>query len=169
MAGSVSEERAVNDNSPQRANSQLVVFELDAQRFALPLQVVERVERVVALTQLAEAPAAVAGVIDVRGALFPVIALRECWNLPPRPLALSDQLLLARGSRRAYALLVDSVLDVADYDPTTIVATEALAGGADSLCGALRLNDGIVFIHDLDHFLSLDAESALAVALEHVR
>ncbi len=145
--------------------SQMVVFEVDAQHFALSLQVVERVERAVAITPLAEAPPAIAGVIDVRGTLLPVIALRRHWHLPDRPLALSDQLLIARGKRRVYALLVDSVLDVAYYDANAIAAADALATQMDSLRGAVRSNDAIVFIHDLDRFLSLDDERSLDKAL----
>lgn len=144
---------------------QVVLFELDAQRYALPLAVVERAERAVAITVLPAAPAVIAGVINVRGALLPVIALRRRLDLPARALALGDQLLIAVGSRRSYALLVDAVLDVVSYDAADFIAAEALTLGADSLQGALRLPGDIVFIHDLDRFLSLDDERDLSRAL----
>lgn len=162
------EQRAIADNSRIAVVDQIVVFELEQQRFALPLTVVERVERAVAITPLTDAPTVIAGVIDVRGDLLPVIALRKQWGLPDRPLALSDQLLIACGSRRRYALLIDCVIDVVYYDTAAVVPAASLAVDTDSLRGAVSLDDGIIFIHDLDYFLSLDAERDLDKALGHV-
>ncbi|HEY3699512.1 MAG TPA: chemotaxis protein CheW [Spongiibacteraceae bacterium] len=150
------------------AGGRVVIFELDTQRFALPLAIVTRVERAIAITILPEAPAVIAGVINVRGVLLPVISLRRRLLLPERTLSLSDQLIVARGSRRIYALLVDAVLDVADYAAADFVAAQTLSAGGDSFHGALRLPDGIVLIHDIDRFLSLEDERALAQALTDV-
>ena len=50
------------------ATIQLLVFELDGRRYALPLRQVERVIRAVDVTPLAGVPAILLGVIDVDGA-----------------------------------------------------------------------------------------------------
>jgi purine-binding chemotaxis protein CheW len=160
--------RAASDDSQIGDLEQIVVFDVAGQRFALTLAVVERVERAVAITALPEAPAVIAGVIDVHGDLIPVITMRRQWNLPERPLQLGDQLLIARGSRRRYALLIDGVAEVVDCDVAAIVPAESFAAQTDSLRGAINVGDDIVFIYDLDHFLSLDAERALDEALGHV-
>ena len=55
----------------------LVVFSLDDQRYALPLARVHRCIRVVAITPLPEAPAIVLGIIDLGGAVIPVINIRR--------------------------------------------------------------------------------------------
>lgn len=169
---SVENRAAVGHQSADRERNvvfdQIVVFEVERQRFALPLSAVERVERAVAITPLPDAPPTIAGVIDVRGDLIPVIALRKQWGLPARPLALSDQLLIASGTRRRYALLIDSVIDVQHCDAAAIAPAESLAAHTDSLRGAVSLNDSIIFIHDLDQFLSLDAERDLDKALDNV-
>lgn len=146
---------------------QIVVFEVEGQRFALTLAVVERIERAVTITALPGAPAVIAGVIDVHGDLIPVIAMRRQWGLPERPLQLSDQLLIARGSRRRYALLIDGVADVVECDIADIAPPESFAAQTDSLRGAANVGEGIVFIHDLDRFLSLDTERALNEALDN--
>lgn len=162
---SVEEHAMGSDQSVDQ--QQIVIFELEQQRFALPVAVVERAERAVAITPLNDAPSVIAGVIDVHGDLLPVIALRKQWGLPARPLALSDQLLITRGARRRYALLIDCVIDVAYCDTNAIVPAQAFAVDTDSLHGAVSLDDGIIFIHDLDRFLSLDAERELDQALAH--
>lgn len=173
MRESSVEQREADNDRPavhhqQIISDQIVVFEIERQRFALALAVVERVERAVAITALADAPPLIAGVIDVRGDLIPVITLRKLWGLPERSLTLSDQLLIARGTRRRYALLIDTVIDVAACDTATIASAESLAAQTESLRGAVSLDEGIVFIHDLDYFLSLDAERDLDKALDRV-
>lgn len=161
------EERALSGEQ-LTGHREIVTFDVEHQRFALSLAVVERVERAVAITPLTDAPPVIAGVIDVRGELMPVVALRELWGLSVRPLSLSDQLLIARGARRRYALLVDCVIDVAYCDVEKIASPESLAAHSDSLCGAVTIDNDIIFIHDLDSFLSLDAERELEKALGHV-
>jgi purine-binding chemotaxis protein CheW len=144
---------------------QLVVFELESQRFALPLEQVERATRSVALTPLSHAPAVIAGVIEMRGAVVPVIDMRRRLRLPLRALALTDQLLIARTATRRYAVLVDAVLDVVAYTPADYVETTAVVPGLEYLQGIVRLPDGIVLIHDLEQFLSLAENRALDEAL----
>lgn len=144
---------------------QLVVFRLEAERFALPLEQVERATRAVAITHLPQAPAVIAGVVDIRGAVIPVIDMRRRLQLPARAAALNDQLLIARTAKRRYAALVDAVLDVIAYTPADYVETAAVIPGLEYLQGIIRLPDGIVLIHDLEQFLSLEEDRALDEAL----
>lgn len=144
--------------------SQLVVWTLDAQRYALPLSVVERVARAVALTPLPDAPTAICGVIDIHAQLIPVVDMRLRLRLPPREVVLTDLLMVAHGARRTMAFFVDAVSGVADRPPDTLPA-DALAAGDGCIAGIARLPDGIVLIQDLDRLLSLDEERTLDVAL----
>ena len=144
---------------------EILVFALDALRLALPLSIVDRVERAVAITTIPAAPTVIAGVINARGELIPVIALRQHLHLPAREPSLSDQLVIARGARRKYGLAVDTALGVeryseADFSPAADLAVRS------SLRGAVHVGDDIIFIHDLDRFLSLDEEHALSEALD---
>ena len=142
---------------------QLVVFALDRQRFALPLSAVERALRVVDVLPLPRAPQIVRGIIDVAGQIVPVVAPRDRFGLPPRETALGDQLLLARSATRTLALLVDGVSGVADCDEADLAAPDV--PGTPYVRGIAKLADGLVVIHDLDAFLSLDEEQALDHAL----
>lgn len=143
----------------------LVIFALDTRRYALALTVVERVLRMVETAPLPRAPEIVSGVVDVHGTLVPVLNLRRRFRLPERAPRASDQLLIARTRRRRVALVVDAVEDVIHraagdrVDPATVVP------GLEYVQGVTRLEPhGLIFIHDLDTFLSLEEEHALAAA-----
>jgi len=143
----------------------VAVFTLDERRFGLPLGSVERVIRAVAVTPLPKAPDVVAGVVDIRGEIVPVIDLRRRLGVPGREIAPGDQLLIARTPVRTLAMIVDAVTGVAECSERDWVAADAVVPRTGYLQGIARLADEMVLIHDLDTFLSLDEEQVLEQAL----
>jgi purine-binding chemotaxis protein CheW len=143
----------------------LVVFSLEGGRYALSLPAVQEAARAVEYTPLPKAPAIVLGVINVRGQIIPVLNIRRRFGLPEREIALSDHFLLARTSRRPVALAVDNVTGVLTRPIETIIAAEKILPEMEYVRSVVKLEDGLIFIHDLDTFLSLEEESALEEAL----
>lgn len=148
------------------SSPELVVFTLDEQRYALRRAAVERVVRAVEVTPLPEAPEIVLGMINAQGRIVPVVNVRKRFRLPEREVELSDQFIIARTSRRTVALVVDAVNDVVLCAEAQVVASEKILPGLEHVEGVLKLPDGMIFVHDLDRFLSLDEEQALAEAMK---
>ena len=121
--------------------------------------------RAVEITPLPKAPESVAGVLDFQGSVVPVFALRRRFGLPDREPRLDDQLILARTARRRVALVVDSVGGVVECAPGEMVRTETVLPGTAYVEGVMKSPDGLILIHDLDTFLSLDEERAIEVAM----
>ena len=143
----------------------LLIFILDAQRYALPLPDVDRVVRMATVTPLPKAPGIVLGVINIQGRVIPIINMRQRFCLPDKEIALTDQLIVAHTRRRSVALVADAVQDVAGYPAQSIVPAEHIVPGAEYVQGVIKLEDGLVLIHDLDKFLSLEEENFLDRAL----
>ena len=143
----------------------LVVFTLGDQRYALRLSAVERVIRVVEITPLPKAPAIVLGVLNVQGRIIPVANLRRRFRLMERETNLGDQIILARTSRRSVALMTDSVGGVIERSPGETIVAATILPGMEFVEGVVKLEDGIILIHDLDTFLSLDEEQTLDAAM----
>ena len=78
---------------------------------------------------------------------------------------LGDQLLIARTPGRTVALAVDAVDSVVERSPDEVVAPPTIVPGLEYLAGVAKLADGMLFIHDLARFLSLEEEQALATAI----
>lgn len=145
---------------------QLVVFTLDEQRYALYLSAVVKVVWVVEITPLPKAPEIVPGVVNVYGRVIPVMNIRKRFRLPERKITLSDRLLIAQTQIRATALIVDDVSGVFECPEQEIIAAGKILPGIEYIEGVVKLKDGILFIHDLDRFLSLEEENMLDNALE---
>jgi len=148
--------------SPAR---ELVAFVVDGRRCALDLAAVERVEQMVAVSELPGAPEGVLGAVDVRGTPVAVLDLRERLGLSAAPPNPDGALLLARTRGRTVALAVDEVLGVRTVDAGAVTAPEVLDLPRASVAGVTPLTDGLLVIHDLDGFLSPDAEQGLTPAL----
>jgi len=152
--------------TPQGPTLSLVVFVIDAQRYALPLTAVDRAHPMVAVTSLPHAPAIALGVINVHGQVLPVVDIRRRLGLPGRDYGAAGHLIVARTARRPLALPVDEALGVREVALTAIAPPDAVLPGIAHVAGIATLPDGLLFIHDLDGFLSLDEERQLDAALE---
>ena len=146
-------------------SDQLVVFTLDEHHYALSLSAVDRAVRMVEITPLPKAPEIVLGAINLAGRIVPVLNIRKRFQLHERKPGLGDQLLIARTPGRTVALAIDAVDSVVQRSPAGVVAPPTIFPGLEYLAGVAKLDDGMLFIHDLDRFLSLDEEQALATAI----
>jgi purine-binding chemotaxis protein CheW len=143
-----------------------MVFSLDGQRYALALAAVEKVVRAVEVTRLPKAPDIVLGIVNVQGRVIPVINVRRRFRLPEREMALTDQIVIARTARRPVALVVDAVAGVLEYPEQEAVEARDILPDVEYVEGVVKLEDGLILIHDLDRFLSLEEEASLDQALE---
>ena len=148
--------------------AQLVVFSLDDLHYALDLSAVERTVHMVEITPLPQAPEIIVGVINFQGQIIPVLNIRKRFRLPERAGSLSDQLLIARTQRRTVALAVDAVHSVIERSPLEILNPESVVPGMEYVKGLVKFADGMIFIHNLDAFLSLEEETVLEKAIGDV-
>ncbi len=145
---------------------QLVVFRLDNQKYAVSLEAVERVIAAVEVTPLPEAPEILAGIINLRGRIVPVVDLRRRLGLSGREIALSDAFLVVRSTTRTMALIVDGVECVTEMAPRDLIVPEAIFPGIGVVEGVMCLDDGLIVILDLEKFLAIPNEKSLEQALQ---
>jgi purine-binding chemotaxis protein CheW len=144
---------------------QLVIVELDGRRYGLRADAVAEVVRAVTIAPLPNAPPAVEGIINVRGSIVAVLDIRRRFGLPAKPLDPSQYFVLARAGGRDVALHVDHAVDLVAVDPDAVDRAEAALGRNPEITGVVKLDDGLVLIHDLESFLSAAEGSAVDEAL----
>ena len=135
-------------SSPYTATSgQLATFRLDGDLYGVEVEHVQEVLRSQGLTRVPLAPAAVAGLINLRGQVVTAIELRERLGRQARPEGEEPVVIVVRLHGEAVSLLVDSIADVVDVDlrdfeapPDTMDGTaRELIRGAYKLDGQLLL------------------------------
>lgn len=137
----------------------------DEMRVALPLSFVQRVVRAVQFTPLPDAPGIVLGVVNIQGRIIPAVNMRRRFRLPERDIALTDQIVIAHTGQRAVALVADEVSGIFEYAEPNIVGAEKILPGLEYIDGVVKLNEGLILIHNLDRFLSLEEAESLDRAM----
>jgi len=125
---------ADDDGEINDDEEQVVVFRLGREEFGVPIASVQEIVRVSAkLTRVPKAPAAIEGVINLRGAVLPVMDLRRRLGL--ESVERGDQqriiVLLIDGIRTGF--IVDSVAEVLKIHHSAIEATPRLSGASSQL------------------------------------
>ena len=143
-----------------------LLLKVNGQTYALHLDAVDRVLRMVEVTPLPGAPDAVEGVINIQGEVVPIVSIRRRLGLARRAVGAADSLVLARAHTRRLAIIAESVLGVVERPADAVVSAGDLAQGIQHIEGVLKTSDGLVLIHDLDRFFSPEEEQSLDLALE---
>lgn len=160
--------RELSGRSPQASGDvmNVVVFEVGAVRYGLPVSQVREIVRAVTIVPLPKAPPIVEGVIDVRGTLVPVLDVRSRFQLPFKALSPADHLVLAWAGPRLVALRVDRTIDLTPVEATHIEETTTVVRDVEYVAGVAKLPDGLVLIHDLRSFLDEAEATRLDRALK---
>lgn len=149
-------------------SARLVVFTLNAQRYALRLDAVERVVRAVAVTPLPDAPEIILGIINVQGRIVPVINMRKCFHHPERQLRTSDQFIISSTETRTFALVVDEILDVLECPTVGVVPVGEILPHLERVEGVMILEDGMILISDINKILSFADEAVPGALLKEL-
>jgi chemotaxis signal transduction protein len=158
--------------------SKLLVFAIDDVRYGLPAQDVVELTMAVAISPLPH-PAGLdllEGIVNFHGELAAAINLRSRFGHIGKALSPSEHFIFTRAGSHLVALRADRVLELVAAPVETLDIISAPPKDTDQrrcLAGVSKLSDGLVFIFDLENFLS-PAESQvlgqeLAHAAEHTR
>ena len=142
-----------------------VTFTLDEGHYALELDAVERITPMVEITSLPEVPDIVLGIINYQGKIIPVINIRRRFHLPEKDIEPNSRLIIAHTLKRTVALVVDAVLGVIETPEDRVVKADTVLPGMDYVQGVVKMEDGMILIHDLNEFLSLEEEQTLDTAI----
>ncbi|MGH7444628.1 MAG: chemotaxis protein CheW [Longimicrobiales bacterium] len=153
--------------SPRDAaeRNEVLRFDIGELRCAIPLTHVREVVRAVALTPLPGAPPVIEGVIDVRGAVVPVVNLGSRLGVETTPVRPSQALVLVWTGERLVALRVDRVEWIEPLDDDDVASAERLTRGPLALAGVARTRDGLVLLQDPEALLQQAETEAIDAAL----
>ncbi|MDJ0521858.1 MAG: chemotaxis protein CheW [Planctomycetota bacterium] len=144
---------------PADAVADYLVFELEAARYALPIEVVYEVLPSVEVDPLPGGGDALLGVITLRGRLVPVVDTWRHLGADPRPVGLRDHFLLTQVDGHYLVLPCDRVHGIQTLRISRDAESDALVRGAGRIASVVRDADGLVLVPDLGGVLP-EAEAA---------
>ena len=144
----------------------IVTFRLGEDHFAADVRAVERVLRYVVPTSVPDMPEYIEGVMDYLGRVVPVVNLRRRFELPSVDAQPETRTLILNVSGEWIGVVVDSVTEVAPFDPAAVAPPPKLFRGlaGEYLKGIVRRGDKLMIYLDVEQLLSSTERIALKEA-----
>lgn len=141
---------------------QFVIFKLEEEMYGIDINQVLRIEKMMPLTRVPNAPAFVMGVCNLRGSVIPVIDLKKRLSLPSRQVENAKVIIVNIGSQTA-GMTIDSSVDVTMIETDEIEPSPTLVTGIDAqfIFGVAKLSSRLLVILNIDRVLSVDQLEAL--------
>jgi len=134
---------------------QLACFSLGDNLFAVDIMRIKEIVLPQKLSSLPKASSLLEGVINLRGAVIPVMDLRKRFGMPMLTNGKGAKLLIVSLYRQTLALAVDDVLEVITVPAAEIKPPPEVAEGVgiEFLLGVCLANDKVFMILDIDSLL----------------
>lgn len=137
---------------------QLCAFLIDGQEYAVDIMRVEEILRAQKVTAVPGAPSFVAGVLDLRGQVIPVIDVRLRLGIA-QPAPRQGRLLLCRVGTRKVTLQVDGISEVFRCRRSEIKPAPASARGSRFVVGVCGPSDRLRLLLDVKAIAAAEGET----------
>ncbi len=141
---------------------ELITFEVAGQYFGLDIMAVREIRAWTPTTPLPQVPAYVAGVVNLRGTVLPVINLAARLGWKPTEASARNAIIVAQLAGQISGLIVDAVSDIVTIDTAELQAPPS--AGADQInrfvTGLTAINDRMVMVLDLNALAAADLQEA---------
>ena len=153
------------DNEQQ---GQFLTFMLGGELFAIEILCIKEIIEYGNLTEIPRMPDFIRGVLNLRGAVVPVIDLGARFGKQPTRISRRTCIVIIEvvhdGEQQTVGVMVDQVNEVMDIAAADIEPAPSFGAKirADFICGMGKVAGKFVIILNVDHVLSFDELSALA-------
>jgi len=155
MEEASSSSNAHDSNQAHGALLQLVSFHIGGEEFGLDILRVQEIIRVQELTRVPNSPDFVDGVINLRGKVIPVIALRRCFGLEDLPHDKQTRIVVIEVKGTVLGFIVDSVSEVLRIPADTVEPPPRLGKvQREYVSGVGKLDNRLLILLDVDRLMA---------------
>lgn len=129
----------------------VVVFQLKEKEYAIPIQQVRGIEKILHITRVPNTSHFVKGVINLRGIVTPIIDLRARFNIEESDYTDDSRIIIVNSDDFEVGLVVDMANDVIDIPSTNIDPQPGVMGTeeAEFITGVVKIEKRLLILIDL--------------------
>lgn len=128
---------------------QLVIFQLNDQEYALPIQETQEIIRMVNITRVPNTRPYVEGIINLRGSIVPVINLNRRLGLDVSEYGEATRIIVVEHARQKVGMIVDNVLEVGQYNHNELEPPAVGGDNVDFLRGVVKKGERLWLLLNL--------------------
>lgn len=135
---------------------ELITFGISGQLFGLDIMAIREIRAWSPVTRLPRVPDYVAGVVNLRGAVLPVIDLSMRLGWPPTETTSRNPIIVTMIDGQSRGLIVHDVNDIVSIDPATLQHPDTIAQDQITmfLQGVAPIGDDMVMVLDLTRLMA---------------
>jgi purine-binding chemotaxis protein CheW len=150
---------AIEANTPNTsgiASGEFLTFTLGAEEYGMDILKVQEIRGYDAVTAIANTPAFIKGVINLRGIIVPIVDLRIKFNLGKIDYDQFTVVIILNLGTRVVGVVVDSVSDVLTLTPEQIKAAPSLSTTLDTryIMGLGTVDQRMLILVDIEKLMS---------------
>ena len=137
--------------------NEFLTFRLGAESYGIEILKVQEIRGYEAPTTIANAPAFIKGVINLRGVIVPILDLRVKFRLPDTKYDEFTVVIILNVASRVVGVVVDSVSDVLSLGADEVRATPEFASTTFDtryITGLANVEDGMLIMLDIEKLLT---------------
>jgi purine-binding chemotaxis protein CheW len=150
------------------ASRQYLTFALAGEEYGVDILRVQEIRGWEPVTRVPNTPRCVRGVLNLRGAIVPVLDLRQRFGLPEQPCGPDTVVIVLRsqlaGAERSVGIVVDAVSDVlsAGGDEVRPPPDFGPRVPTEDLCGLFAVGSKMITVIDADRVVRVDEDDRAA-------
>lgn len=135
---------------------EVLSFRLGKEEYGISILKVQEIRGYDAVTRIANAPAFLKGVINLRGQIVPIVDMRIKFDLGKPEYDAFTVVIILNIDRHVIGMVVDSVSDVVTLEPEQVRPAPAMGGGidADHLLGLGTVGERMLILLDIERLMA---------------
>ena len=143
---------------------EVLAFTLGSEEYGVNILRVQEIRGYGAVTQIANAPDYIKGIINLRGTIVPIVDMRIKFKIGSPTYDEFTVVIILTIGQQIIGMVVDSVSDVTTLAPDQIKATPEMGStvSAEYMMGLGVLDGRMIILVDIDRLMSSDELGAIA-------
>ncbi|MEK3935059.1 chemotaxis protein CheW [Sporosarcina sp. FSL W7-1349] len=139
----------------EQKEMKVIVFQLMDKEYAIGVDVVQSIEKLLSITRVPKTPSYVKGVINLRGVVTPIVDLRDRFGLELKEMDDSTRIIIVSLEEFEVGLIVDAANDVLDIPLQSIEPQPEVVGTIESefISGVAKVDKRLLVMLNLDKVL----------------
>ncbi len=147
--------------SVEEGMQQFLTFEINGEHYGVEILRVQEIMGWEAVTPIPNTPPHLCGLLNLRGAIVPIVDLRLLFEMPFEPYTNTTVVVVLRVgdvTRRTVGIVVDAVSDAHNVHPDEIRESPDFGDvvGTEFINGITRIDDNMLMLLDIDTLLHIE-------------
>ena len=133
----------------------VIIFQLMDKEYAISVDIVQGIEKMLSITRVPKTPSYVNGVLNLRGAVTPIVDLRARFGLEVKETDESTRIIIVTLEDYDVGLIVDAANDVLDIPVESIEPQPEVVGSVevDFISGVAKVDKRLLVMLNLEKVL----------------